>query len=85
MQLSSILANYGYEVFILPEQYTKNNKHSDTITNNEFLDLKNLTTKNVNHIGEKFTETKKQGQSVLFIYMKILKIQRWLMKLTGEY
>ena len=51
-------------MFILPEQYTERNKHADTLPNNEFLDLKNLTTKKIRQVGENFKDAKEQGRDV---------------------
>jgi len=66
--LANILQNHDYDMFILPEQYTERNKHADTLANDEFLDLKNLSTKKIRQIGQKFSNAKEQGKNV-FIYL----------------
>ena len=62
--LVNILKNHYYDMFILTEQYTERNKHADTLANNEFLDLKNLTTKKIRQVGENFKDAKEQGRDV---------------------
>ncbi|MCM1322191.1 MAG: hypothetical protein NC041_06990 [Bacteroides sp.] len=65
---SKILVDNDHEVYLLPEHYTTAQSAADTLTDNEFLDLKTVTG-GKSKVGKRFAQGKEQARDV-FVRVK---------------